>query len=152
MDATVLPLATHELDSDDEEDDGRCRATVLLGGCGDCRHYLATILDLNERCDDADNLRATIVLNDWHPEVVARAYVLCKLLDEAAELVGAHAWWVYGNPDNREAGKSMSAEAVIAVATAWHVHMSATLCGPMYAKLLEVRRWLATSLQLTRQC
>ena len=51
--------------------------SVLLGGCGDARHFYATFLDAGNpaRSPDATQLALRVMLNDHTPEVVARAYV-----------------------------------------------------------------------------
>ena len=66
-----------------------CReAAVLLGGCGDARHLLATLIDAAAAEGSATRLRGSqlrITVNDITPEQVARVYVLLLLLQRAAD-------------------------------------------------------------------
>jgi Domain of unknown function (DUF4470) len=80
--AKTGPAADAEMSTGDGG--GRRDVSVLLGGCGDARHFLATLLDAAE-CPKPQRFRLRAVLNDNVPEAVARVYLLLVLLDRAAD-------------------------------------------------------------------
>jgi Domain of unknown function (DUF4470) len=112
---------------------------VLLGGCGDARHLLATLLDAADpaRCAQPDKLALRFVLIDVCPEVVARAYVLLVLLERAVQTLSS------SEPPDDVYG--MDDKTSIALATVWHVYMAPTLCDSAYSELVKVLEEAAES-------
>lgn len=78
----------------DEGDEGDNRAgrskkifhqddlSIFFGGCGDCRHVIATLFDILDRVDVMNTTKVKNIrleLNDVHPFVFARFVVVCNL-------------------------------------------------------------------------
>ena len=118
---------------------------MLLGGCGDVRHFFATIIDAADpaRCPSRASLQLRLSLNDHVPEMAARVYVLLVLLDRAAHTLTP--------PPEQQASDdmpdvaSMSDEAAMALTAFWHVYQSALICAPVYDVLLDVLREAASA-------
>jgi Domain of unknown function (DUF4470) len=103
---------------------------VLLGGCGDARHFFATLLGAAD-CPKPAAFRLRAVLNDHVPEAVARAYVLLALLDRAADAL----------PDKGSARidyDKLPEATTRAIVTFWHVYQAAQLTKPVKAELDDV--------------
>ena len=75
------------------EVDGAARndVAVLLGGCGDARHFFATLVDVGDprRTPRPERGLLRFTLNDHTPEVIARVYVLLTLLRRAADALSS---------------------------------------------------------------
>ena len=115
---------------------------VLLGGCGDCRHLFGFLLDCAQRTRDRQRgrgrtirgtppaqLRARMTLNDHHPEVIARVYLLLVFLERAAQLLPS---------DVAPKPSSLPAEAARMITAFWHVYCSATVPASVQKQLQEV--------------
>ena len=126
-----------------EEGVPRERIDVLLGGCGDGRALLATLLDAAHRSRDRDECEDLLVitLNDHTAEVVARAFMLAYLLKHAevsSDLLPS----LTGEGRDRWDGAFVVDEEW-RIALAWHVYLSPTLCTPMHKALRGMLRELA---------
>ena len=117
---------------------------MLLGGCGDVRHFFATIIDAADpaRCPSPANLQLRLSLNDHVPEVAARVYVLLVLLDRAAHTLTPPPEQA---SDDVPDAASMSDEAAVALTAFWHVYQSALICAPVHDVLLDVLREAASA-------
>ena len=149
--------------------------SVLLGGCVDARHLIATVIDAgsSKRCPRPDKLALHIVLNDILPEAAARAYVLLAFSNlAAAALPPAAAPSDASDPSNtsanvapeadapsatRAAGAaaampagmdSLPDEASTALSTMWHVYQSPQLCTAAFNDLRDVLNSAAAAEQL----
>jgi Domain of unknown function (DUF4470) len=135
--------ATHEraVDGSEETDDSasasRRDVGVLLGGCGDARHFFATLIAAGDpsRCPEPSALRLRVVLNDYLCEAIARVYILLVFLDRA----------IATTPDVSGAPADLTARGTAAVMTFWHVYQSPTLCQPIYEELRAVLEHAAAS-------
>lgn len=106
---------------------------VLLGGCGDARHFFMTLIDAFNSAKgprlEGGSLR--FVINDVYAELVARLYVLLVFLDRAARALPRDA-------DALPRTKALPDAAVAALATFWHVYHSPLLAAPIHDSLAEV--------------
>lgn len=97
---------------------------ILLGGCGDLRHFFATLLDASVRCKQPGQLRLRAVLNDITPETMARGYmVLTDLCGIADHLKGG------------AVPKTLSDEIKSAAVFCWHIYQGAALDSDIYEQL-----------------
>ena len=131
---TRVPLGAHGTSTHDRHHVG-----VLLGGCGDARHFLATLLHAAdpEHCSDLSKLKLQFVLNDIVPEATARVYVLCCMLHCAAMALPTDVGDILQEGSGalhklpREAVVALSAfwcAACSAVGACWHLP-APTACG-----------------------
>ena len=112
------------------EEQARSDVSILLGGCGDARHFLATLIDAVAECRSADLTGAWLrfVLNDVQPEVLARAAILMQLLQRAADALPD------GTPLVCEP-EELSEDAIVALTDLWHVYHAPALLPHAYTAL-----------------
>ena len=116
----------------------RQRVSVLLGGCGDARHMLTTILDAGSdaRCPDTSAPQLRCVVNDNMAEPVARAYVLLTYLHKAVTALSDAA-------GSQQDGIKFKTQLI----KLWHVYMSPTLWTKFYEELHTVLKEVADAEQ-----
>ena len=107
---------------------------VLLGGCGDCRNALATLIDAAapQCCPDPQRAMLRLTLNDAVPEVIARAPVVLMLLHRAGAALPKGA-----EPTDRVLN-SLPDAAQLALTALWHVYQAPVLHAPVMAMLHDV--------------
>ena len=122
------------------EEQARSDVSILLGGCGDARHFLATLIDAVAECRSADLTGAWLrfVLNDVQPEVLARAAILMQLLQRAADALPD------GTPLVCEP-EELSEDAIVALTDLWHVYHAPALLPHAYTALERAMQAIVAS-------
>ena len=128
--ATPDQSAAHSK-SDLERGTLRSDVSVLLGGCGDFRLFLCTLIDaVNEaQPPSVQGTKLRFALNDICPEVIARCYITMTILQQAADSMPADAPLLptlAQLPDG----------AAVALTHLWHIYHGPALHQPTY-KILK---------------